>query len=113
MKRIFLALIGLLLFVMSEAQDSTRHQIAIFTPLYLDSAFDVAGNFKYEKTGAKFVNPGLEFYYGAQLAIDSLQKRGAPLEIFVYDTRSKESIGQQLAKPELNDLELIIAESNV
>jgi hypothetical protein len=113
MKRIFIALICALPFLSAVAQDSARLKIAIFTPLYLDSAFDAAGNFKYEKTGAKFVNPGLEFYYGAQLAIDSLEKRGAPLEVFVYDTRSKESIGQQLAKPELSDLELIIAQSNV
>jgi hypothetical protein len=113
MKRIFLALLCSIPFLKSVAQDSARHKIAIFTPLYLDSAFDAAGNFKYEKTGAKFVNPGLEFYYGAQMAIDSLEKRGAPLEVFVYDTRSKESIGQQLSKPELSDLELIIAQSNV
>jgi hypothetical protein len=27
--------------------DSTRQHIAIFTPLYLDSAFDQAGNYRY------------------------------------------------------------------
>ena len=113
MKRFLLALIVLLPFVFSFAQDTTRHKIAIFTPLYLDSAFDASGNFRYERTGAKFANPGLEFYYGAQLALDSLEKRGAPLEVFVYDTRSRESVGQQLSRPELSNLELIIAESNV
>jgi len=95
-----------------NAQEIKRHKIAIFTPLYLDSAFDAGGNFRYEKTGARFVNAGLDFYYGAQLAIDSLQKRGAPLEVFFCDSRSKESINNQLAKPEMTDVEMIIAQTN-
>lgn len=94
------------------AQEGSRHKIAIFTPLYLDSAFDAAGNFRYEKTGARFVNAGLDFYYGAQLALDSLKKRQAPLEIFIYDTRGKESISRHLAKPEMSDVEMIIAQTN-
>jgi Periplasmic binding protein len=95
-----------------QAQEIQKHQIAIFTPLYLDSAFDASGNFRYEKTGARFVNAGLDFYYGAQLALDSLQKRGAPLEVFVCDSRGKESISYQLAKPEMRDVEMIIAQTN-
>jgi len=95
-----------------NAQEVQRHKIAIFTPLYLDSAFDAAGNFRYEKTGARFVNAGLDFYYGVQLALDSLQKRGAPLEVFICDTRSKESISYQLAKAEMRDVEMIIAQTN-
>jgi len=95
-----------------DAQEMQRHKIALFTPLYLDSAFDATGNFRYEKTGARFVNAGLDFYYGAQLALDSLQKRGAPLEVFICDSRSKESINYQLAKPEMKDIEMIIAQTN-
>jgi hypothetical protein len=94
------------------AQEIKKHKIAIFTPLYLDSAFDAGGNFRYEKTGARFTNAGLDFYYGAQLAIDSLQKRGAPLEVFIGDSRGKESINYQLEKPELSDVEMIIAQTN-
>jgi len=94
------------------AQEGKRHKIAIFTPLYLDSAFDASGNFIYEKTGARFVNAGLDFYYGAQLALDSLQKRGAPLEVFFCDSRGKQSLQYQLAKPEMADVEMIIAQSN-
>ncbi|HEU4471745.1 MAG TPA: ABC transporter substrate-binding protein [Flavisolibacter sp.] len=95
----------------ADAQ-AQKQKIAIFTPLFLDSAFDAQGNFRFEKTGAKFLTPGLDFYYGAQMALDSLQKRGAPLEVFVYDTRGDESIGQQLSKPEMKDVELIIGQSN-
>ncbi|MFL5810540.1 MAG: hypothetical protein ACJ749_13540, partial [Flavisolibacter sp.] len=53
-----------LLIFTSAAQEPTRHKIAIFAPLYLDSAFDESGNFKYEKSGAKFTNAGLDFYFG-------------------------------------------------
>ena len=86
--------------VVAQQTDSARQRIAIFTPLYLDSAFDNSNEYKYAKNVfPKFINPGLEFYEGAQLALDSLNKEGAELEIFIYDTRStKESIQQQLAK---------------
>ncbi len=88
-----------------------KHKIAIFTPLYLDSAFDNYDEYRYAKNVfPKFINPGLEFYEGAQLALDSMNKEKIPLEVFVYDTRSsKESLAEQLNSPELNDVELIIA----
>src|SRR5215203_755187 len=85
MKKILVSVVFLLAVHVVFAQEVERHKIAVFTPLYLDSAFDVTGSFKYEKTGAKFTNPGLDFYYGVQTALDSLEKRGAPLEVFVYD----------------------------
>lgn len=96
----------------SFSQNVQRQKIAIFTPLYLDSAFDASGKFRYEKTGARFSNAGLDFYYGAQLAIDSLKKRNAPLEVFVYDIKGKESIEEQLSKKEMEDVGLVIAQSN-
>src|SRR5947207_5561621 len=70
-----------LLSVITFAQ--TKHKVAIFAPLYLDSAFDDLGNYRYDKQFPKFINPGLEFYEGAQLALDTLTKEGAPLEVFV------------------------------
>ena len=96
----------------SFSQDTTAPRIAIFTPLYLDSAFDANGKFRYEKTGARFSNPGLDFYYGAQLALDSLKKRNAELEVFIYDTKGKETIESLLEKKELEGLDLVIAQSN-
>ncbi len=88
-----------------------KHRIAIFAPLYLDSAFDAVNEYRYTKNAfPKFINPGLEFYEGAQLALDSLAKEGKELEVFVYDTRSaKETLEEQLNKPELDNVELIIA----
>lgn len=87
-------------------------KLAIFTPLYLDSAFDASGSPRFDKSFPKFITPGLDFYYGAQMALDSLQKRGADLEVFLYDTRGKESLSAQLSKPEISAMELMIAQSN-
>lgn len=88
-----------------------RHKVAIFAPLYLDSAFNSVDEYRYAKNVfPKFINAGLEFYEGAQLALDSMAKEGKELEVYVYDTRStNESVEQQLNKPEIEDVELIIA----
>lgn len=100
------------IFQFTYAQSSTpKHKIALFAPLYLDSAFTANDEYRYEKnTFPKFINPGLEFYEGAQLAFDSLNKTGAPLEVFIYDTRSGgKTIPQLLADPAIQDVELILA----
>ena len=100
-----------------QAQDTTavrvdsnaRHSVAIFLPLYLDSAFDATGNYRYDKNFPKFINPGLEFYEGGELALDSLRKEGVRLDIHFYDTRSvTKSIGQVVADSEFRDVGLIL-----
>ncbi|OLY93641.1 ABC-type branched-chain amino acid transport system, substrate-binding protein [Cnuella takakiae] len=114
MKKGIVLLFGLLLLVQGvvQAQATRRHKIALFAPLFLDSVFNGA-SYRYGKEFPKFLNPGLEFYQGAQLALDSLQKAGAPLEVFVYDTRSRRnSMESILNNPALNGLELIIASAN-
>ena len=115
MKLYFAFILSVFLVITSaSAQDVTRHKIAVFAPLYLDSAFNYSGNYAFNKTFPKFLNPGLEFIQGVQLALDSLQKRGAPLEVFIYDTKSRTtSISQQLQSPELANVEMIIAQSTV
>jgi hypothetical protein len=94
----------------SRHSDSGRHQLAIFAPLYLDSAFDVAtGSYRYDKSFPKFINPGLEFYEGVRLALDSLQKERAQLDVQIYDTRSsRQSLMQILESPAFQGTELII-----
>ena len=113
MKKNILVLLALIAcFHFSSGQtDSAKHKIAIFAPLYLDSAFDNNDEYRYARNVfPKFINPGLEFYEGAQLALDSLNKENAPLEVFIYDTRSsKETLTDQLSNSELNGVELIIA----
>jgi hypothetical protein len=83
--------------------------VAIFLPLYLDSAFDASNNYRYDKNFPKFLNPGLEFYEGAQLALDSLIKENARLEVHIYDTKSSaKPIAQILQSPEFEKTALII-----
>jgi hypothetical protein len=112
-KGIFLGVVLLVLaqpFV--QAQSTRRHKIALFAPLYLDSVFN-AGTYRYGKEFPKFINPGLEFYQGAQMALDSLQRAGAPLEVFVYDSRAKKTAFTDiLNNPALTGLEMIIASAN-
>jgi hypothetical protein len=92
--------------------DSTRQQIAIFTPLYLDSAFDVAGNYRYDaKTFPKLASAGLEFWEGAELAIDSLKKEGIKLDIHVYDTKAPQlQLDSLLASEAFKSPDLIIGQ---
>jgi len=108
--RLFLLPVVCCLLSVSAFTQTDKHKIAIFAPLYLDSAFDDFNNYRYEKQFPKFINPGLEFYEGVQLALDTLAKEGAQLEVYIYDTRSeKEPLEQQLEKPEMNQIELILA----
>jgi hypothetical protein len=96
----------------SQAISPVRQKIALFAPLYLDSAFQGA-TYRYEKSFPKFLNPGLEFYQGAQMALDSLQKSGAPLDVYVYDSRAaRTNIEQRLSSPELSGVGMIIAHAS-
>jgi hypothetical protein len=104
-----------LLFVSANslpAQNISKQKIAVFVPLYLDSAFDSYNTYRYDKSFPKFINPGLEFYEGVQLALDSLTKEKTQLEVFVYDTRSV----QRNLLEQINEIDtaigLIIAHAN-
>lgn len=113
-----LSILILVAFVLSSVASAQgvppyRHKIALFTPLYLDSAFDAGGGYRYDKTFPKYIIPGLEFYQGAQAALDSLNKAGAPLEVFVYDSRSRRNpMARVLTSPEMKDVEMIIGHAS-
>lgn len=86
-----------------------RYKIAVFVPLYLDSAFDASGEYRYDKNFPKFISPGLEFYEGMKLAADSLKTEKAVLDISIFDTRSSsQTLQQQLASPDAQHAGLII-----
>lgn len=104
-------LITTLAFIHVHAQTTLlkRHKIALFIPLYLDSAFDATTlEYKQGKQFPKYITAGLEFYEGAQLALDSLEKEGAPLEVSIYDTKSDRSISEITSTPGFAGTELII-----
>src|ERR1700738_1858455 len=88
---------------------SQLSRIAVFAPLYLDSAFDDAGTYRYGNQFPKYINPGLEFYEGVQLALDSFAKRGDSVEVFVYDTKStRQTLTQQLDNSESVNTDIIL-----
>jgi hypothetical protein len=107
-----LLIVCCLLSVCSNAQTIERQKVAIFAPLFIDSAF-AGSTYKYDKAFPKFLNPGVEFYQGVQWALDSLQKKGAPLEVFIYDSRSaKIPLAQRFTGAELKDVQMVIAHAN-
>jgi hypothetical protein len=91
--------------------DTPRLRLAIFAPLYLDSAFDAGGNYRYDKSFPKYISAGLEFYEGAQLALDTLAKEHVQLDVDIYDTRNaKESLQQMLDDSSMEHVGLIIGQ---
>ena len=70
------------------AQDIKKdtYNIALFAPLYLDSVFNNSTTDLPGRTLPRYVLPGLDFYEGAQLALDSLQQPGTKLNVTVYDS---------------------------
>ena len=115
-KQAYLILALICTFLCSSAQDSTinkRLRIAVFAPLYLDSAFDQSNIYKQGKIFPKYINAGLEFYEGAAMAADSLEKEKMPLDLFVFDSRSTESsVNEVIKRGSLNDIDLIIGHVN-
>src|SRR5450432_167818 len=98
---------------MAQTPDSSKYHIAVFLPLFLDSAFDASGSYRFDQGFPKYLNPGLEFYEGLELAMDSLHKKGSPVDITVYDTRSTtKSIQQMLDEPAFSKMQLILGYVN-
>lgn len=92
------------------ATPEKKIRIALFAPLYLDSAFDKNSEYRYgPKQFPKFIVPGLEFYEGALLALDSLRKDGAAIELHVFDNKAaNKTIEAQLSSPACQGVDLII-----
>jgi ABC-type branched-subunit amino acid transport system substrate-binding protein len=93
----------------SFAVDSSKVKVAVLVPLYLDSAFNGSA---YKLGGSnipKYILPGLDFYNGIMMAIDSLQKEGQPLEVMIHDTKSKDKpLSVLLVEPEIASASFII-----
>lgn len=117
MTRLYTIILGFFLLVVTinaTAQLSTTNlKIAVFAPVYLDSIFD-GNNYKLgNNILPKSVLPGLDFYNGMMLAVDSLNVEKQSLEIVFFDTKNgDESIDLILEKNELQNVSLIIASFN-
>jgi hypothetical protein len=86
-----------------------KHKIALFSPLYLDSAFD--GNmYKYGKSFPRFTLPGIGFVQGATIALDSFPIANCQIETFFFDSKSDSiSVQNLIDNNDLDDIEMIIA----
>lgn len=109
----------LLVTVQSVAQDSSqlmvqakpikqKQVVTFLLPLYLDSAFDASGQYRFGKQFPRYFLPGLEFYEGVQLAIDSLNKEHVELDVNVLDTRSGKSITTLIQDPAVQNASLLV-----
>ena len=75
--------------------------VAVLLPFMLNEAEDVKSSLY------------TEFYQGFLLAVDSVRKQGANLNIYAYDTQNSSSrINQIIARPELQSMDLIIGPVN-
>src|SRR5688572_18393079 len=87
----------------------SSYNVALFAPLYLDSVFassmDIPG-----RTMPRYVLPGLDFYEGAQLALDTLRQQGMNLNVIVYDSKSRlNNVPALIRNRNLDAVDLIIA----
>jgi ABC-type branched-subunit amino acid transport system substrate-binding protein len=113
MKKFLLALTCFLLQQFLWAQPSKPIKVAVFAPIYIDSAF-TNNNYKLGNASLpKNILPGLEFYNGVMMALDSLQAEKLQLEVLVFDSKSKDQpISKVLANPVWDSVSLIIASFN-
>ncbi len=93
----------------SNRDSANPVKVAVLLPLYLDSAFNGA-SYKFGNNNIpKYILPGLHFYNGVMMAIDSLQKEGLAMEVMIHDTKSKnKSLNLLLAEPEISTASFII-----
>ena len=94
----------------AKAQQTVRQQhVALFVPLYLDSAFDGSSNYRFGKSFPRQSITGLEFFEGAQFAMDSLKQEGIKPVYHIFDTRSASGAVSRVGNsPVFDSIDLII-----
>jgi ABC-type branched-subunit amino acid transport system substrate-binding protein len=114
MKSLLLILVFLAGFSPAEAQFSKRTiKVGLFTSLYLDKHFTDSLTLKSPKDFPRLAIPGLEFYEGASLAIDSLNKNGINVKLHVFDLQSLQgNINLLIQNATLEQFDMLIAQSN-
>ncbi len=84
------------------------YHIAIFAPLYLDSAFS-NGQLTPDNSLPKFIMPAVEFVQGAHIALDTLSINGKSVEANIYDSKSyQQPISWLIKYRKLDNVNLII-----
>lgn len=87
-------------------------RVGLFVPLWLDSAFSETGEYRYGKGFPRQSIPGIEYYHGVTLALDSLRNNGrADIDLRVFDIRSHEGSTSFVTRMAVMDsLDLIIGQ---
>jgi hypothetical protein len=108
---------GIVMFTFQNAvAQKTKHRISVFVPVYIDSAFNGDTYKIYGNYLPKNMLPGLEFYNGVMMAIDSLKSDSiGNLLVDIYDYKSKNnSLPKIIGDPsnKLQESKVIIASFN-
>jgi ABC-type branched-subunit amino acid transport system substrate-binding protein len=114
MNKFLLILVFLTGFHASKAQFGKRTiRVGLLTSLYLDQHFTDSLTLKSPKDFPRLAVPGLEFYEGASLAIDSLNKNGITVKMQVFDLQSENgNINKLIQNATFEQFDMIIAQSN-
>jgi hypothetical protein len=112
MKRMpYLLLIALLLLAgTNRGQERTTYRVGLFVPLFLDSAYTPSGEYRYGKGFPKQSLPGLEFYQGAEFALENfMSNEKANVQLHVFDIRSKSlGLSRLVSMPIMDSIDLMI-----
>lgn len=115
LRKFILVFIILISYYSASAQEQPRvWKVAVFAPVYLDSAYTQDGNYRLgNQILPRYMMPGLDFYNGVMLAIDSLNAEKQPVEVIFYDSKSiKGNPNNAIQDSALADVSLIIASFN-
>jgi len=93
------------------AQKQKQIRVGLFVSLHLDVNFNQQGDFITPNIFPKKSITGLEFYEGCTLAIDSLNKSGVPVFLYVYDLQSKSrNIKTLISEHIFDSLQMVICQ---
>lgn len=94
---------------LSQANADKPVKVAVFIPIYADSAFAGSSVYTGKNSLPKNIMAGLEFYNGVMMAIDSLNEEGTYAEIQIYDSKSFNPLVSVLSDTNMSKVGLIIA----
>ncbi len=104
--RIFIVLCFFISFFSKANAQQPKHRIAVFSPIYIDSAFKGDAYKLYGNYLPKNMLPGLEFYNGVMMAIDSLKSDSTSnLLVNIYDYKSKDNSLNEIIDDSANGLD--------
>lgn len=84
------------------------YRIAIFAPMYLDSAF-TGSKLRSDNSIPKFTIAGVDFVQGAELALDTLTLNGRHVQAHIYDSKSfTQPVLWLIRNKKLDNMDLII-----